>query len=192
LEFRFCSICGKPHIVEEHFISLTRRTSCGNVSIPVCLDDPTNMRCLIAALGQKEEQAIGHDTPFEYDDLASTLAKWILANGAFLRTHPMNGVVQEMITGMVGIESEDLAFNLMWWRSAPFSTVPSKTTLLKLIEDCGWSMSDDEYRKVLDRCLQFAVQRQLTGQKNVFERCLQTLGEVEVHGWASELAAARG
>jgi hypothetical protein len=34
----FCSICGKPHIVEEHFISLTRRTSCGNVSIPVCLD----------------------------------------------------------------------------------------------------------------------------------------------------------
>ena len=190
LGITFCAHCGKPHHTSlDTYVSLQRKTDNGNASVPVCLDQPSNMNCLIAALRYVEEQVDGPDVPHVYDELAKTLATWILNIGAYEKTHPMNGVVQEMITGMRGVEGEDLAFQLMWWRNAPYCTFPAVRSYRDLIDACGWSLMDDEYRSLLNRCMQQAVTKNCKGQVADFEKALKSLDGAVVAGAWSGLGA---
>lgn len=184
--FRFCNHCGKPHAQHGAYITVNRQTEAGIVSLPVCIDDPTNLICLIGALKTKE---LGHDTPCVFVDLAGTLAKWILDSGAFEPTHPMNGAVQVMMTGMLGVEPEDLAFSLMWWRLAPYSKTPQAQTYRSLIFDCGWDVSDEVYRGLLERCYRQAVDRGFKEPIRSFRMALKALDGADVAAIFSGLGA---
>lgn len=194
LGIKFCAHCGKPHArprqpeAVDTFINV-KVENCGTVEIlPVCMDDPTSARCYLAILNRKVETIDGLES-LKCVDLASDLAKWVLHTRSYLPEAAYNGFIQSVMAGESTIESEEFAFHLAFWKNAPYSGVGARVSVRELIEQCGWSMDDEEHDSLIKKCLAFAIEHRATSQVAYFSRALEKSPKPEVTGMFSGLLA---
>lgn len=174
----FCDHCGKPHRSSSSgdastFINLTIENETGHTSLHICMDDPTSARCFLATINKKMEDIDGKLKPVKFHNLEGAFAKWILESGSYQRNAPYHGFVQSVMAGESRLEPEELAFQLAYWRNAPYSKLIAGETIRDLISMCGWCMNDEEHEKLIQRCREIAKTRGHTSQVKYFTNDIQ-------------------
>lgn len=172
LGITFCANCGKPHITNtKKFTYLNLRREAHGDSIPVCMDDPVAARCFLQMVNKQEATtAQGRPRYVEYYKLPFSLAMWILESGAYSPSHPMNGFVQQVMTGTATITTEDLGFELLYWRVIAINGVVAGETGQDLLRMCGWATTEDEYLEMFERCRVYAQTIKNSGLQRAFSR----------------------
>ena len=167
----FCAQCGRPHRAhggERSFLYL-RRADGDDGLLAVCVDQPEALACLLKILHRTEDQVEGPPVKVAYRDLPGSIARWILDAGAYARSSPMHGAVTDcLMTGDAGINTEDLAFSLLYWRKAKFGGVVAGESNRKLLQLCGWEPTDAEYARVIERCRTYAEEHGHHDQRRHF------------------------
>lgn len=187
LGITFCANCGKPHFWStKKFTYINLRREARGDSIPVCMDDPVAARCFLQMVNTQEATAAqGRPHYVEYYKLPFSLAMWILESGAYSSSHPMNGFVQQVMTGTATITTEDLGFELLYWRVVALNGVIAGETGQDLLRMCGWEATQDEYLELFERCRVYAQTIKSSSLQRAFSR--PDVPMPRVRTWATPL-----
>lgn len=142
LGIRFCAHCGKPHVDGQHTcIALERPDGAGPVH--VCME-PTAGKCFFATVNAA--------TPVTYKNLYLSIAQWVMRAQAYAHGHPINGVIQEFITGLDDDALHAFAVELLLARGWRVGGVTGGETGRDLLRMCGWIPADAEFDGLLATC----------------------------------------